>query len=161
MRVRHLISQKKTQRSDSGWQTTDMPPRHSPIYTKSRPIRAGWKWRAAHCESENGVKYILTALCNTARDNWKAVLMLETDAGTSVVARFEHHGSHPGLHAHSHCERGGTEVGAGGLDDLVRAPKEGKTHRRNNAWTETTFWQAARKFFRIEDDNGPLFDHGT
>jgi hypothetical protein len=160
MRVRHLIREQKIQRSDTGWQLTDMPPRHSPIYTKSRPIRAGWKWRAAHCEAK-GRKFILTALCNVGRDNWKAVLIIEADEGTSVVARFEYHGSHPGLHGHSHCERSGLEFGASGLDDLVRCPKEGKRHRRDNAWTEATFWEAARQFFHIEDDNGPLFNHGT
>jgi hypothetical protein len=80
--------------------------------------------------------------------------MLETDAGVSVVARFEHHGSHPGLHGHAHCERGGIEVGASGLDSLVRFPKAGALHRRTNAWTEQTFWDATRRFFRVKYDDG-------
>ena len=48
--------------------------------------------------------------------------MVETEAGHSVVARFESHGSHPGLHGHSHCDRGGIEIGASGLDANVYHP---------------------------------------
>jgi hypothetical protein len=77
--------------------------------------------------------------------------MVETGAGVSVVARFEHHGSHPGLHGHAHCERGGIEVGASGLDNLVRVPAAQEPHRRTNAWTEQTFWDSARRFFRVTD----------
>jgi len=153
MRVRHLIQKVKVQHNDTGWMSNDMPPRHSPIYAKTRPIRGGWKWRAAHC-SVDGTDFVLTALCNIKRDNWQAYLMIEAAAGASVVARFEYHGSHPGLHGHAHCERGGIEVGASGLDSLVRFPKAGALHRRTNAWTDHTFWEAARRFFRIKDGGG-------
>lgn len=153
MRVRHLIRKRKIQRTDTGWSTNDLPPRHAPIYNKTRPIRAGWKWRSATAEAD-GNKYFLTALSNTRRDNWQAILMIETPEGVSVIARFEHHGSHPGLHSHAHCERGGIETGAGGLDQLERVPKVGKLHRRSNAWTEHTFWEAARRFFRLMDEEG-------
>ena len=124
MRVRHLIQQKTRQKTDTGWSSNDLPPRHAPIYSKIRPIRAGWKWRSATYDA-NGVKFILTALSNSRRDNWQSFLMVETTSGVSVVARFEHHGSHPGLHGHGHCDRGGIEVGATGLDHLIRAPKAG------------------------------------
>jgi hypothetical protein len=155
MRLRHLIQSAKIQHSDTGWMTSDMPPRHSPIYNRTRPIRAGWKWRAAHC-SRGEDRFILTALCNVKRDNWQAYLMAGTVAGASVVARFEYHGSHPGLHCHGHCERGGIEAGASGLDSLMRFPKAGAPHRRTNAWTEHTFWEAARRFFRVRDEGRQL-----
>lgn len=163
MRVRHLIQQRKVQKSDTGWSSNDLPPRHAPIYSKSRPSRAGWKWRSAVCDAP-GTKFILTALCNTRRDNWQSFLMVETGSGVSVVARFEHHGSHPGLHGHGHCARGGIEIGATGLDDLLRTPKAGIYHRRINAWTEHTFWEAARRFFRVDvayTDERDLFHDAT
>jgi hypothetical protein len=154
MRVRHLIGALKRLRSDTGWSTSDLPPRHAPIYSRTRPIRAGWTWRSGVCEAD-GQHFILTALGNPGRDNWQAILILETTLGPSVVARFEHHGSHPGLHGHAHCERGGVETGASGLDHLARVPKVDRPHRRENAWTEQAFWEAARRFFRVADDHGP------
>ena len=163
MRVRHLIEKTKIVKSDTGWSQNDMPPRYSPIYSKSRPIRAGWKWRSSHCHAADiATDFILTALCNVRRDNWQAYLMVETDAGHSVVARFESHGSHPGLHGHSHCDRGGIEIGASGLDNLVRCPPANEVHRHTNAWTEATFWEAARRFFRVREKQARLeFDDAT
>jgi len=169
MRVRHLVSERKIERYDTGWSINDLPPRHAPIFAKTRPIRAGWKWRSARAEgvADNHIleepvrSYILTAICNPSRDNWKAFLIVETADGPSVVGRFEYHGSHPGIHIHTHCERCGIEIGGSGLDNLVRVPPAGQFHRRVNAWTEGTFWTAAKRFFRIEDDNGPLFNHGA
>ena len=87
--------------------------------------------------------------------------MVDTPEGASVVGRFESHGSHPGVHGHAHCYRGGIEVGASGLDNLVRCPPADKPHRRTNAWTENSFWEAARRFFRVTDNFGPLFNDAT
>lgn len=47
-------------------------------------------------------------------------------------------------------------MGAEGMDNLARFPDHGNMHRRLHAWTENTFLQAARKFFRIVDTNEPL-----
>ena len=91
-------------------------------------------------------------------DNWQAYLMVETVEGASVVGRFESHGSHPGVHGHAHCERSGIEVGASGLDNLARCPPADTIHRRTNAWTESTFWEAARSFFRVREANLPSFE---
>jgi hypothetical protein len=156
MRLRGIIAQRKSISTDTLWSTKDMPPRHAPIYSKTKPIRAGWQWRSGQITGEDGTSYVLVAECNPRRDNWKAVLILETAGGAAVVARFEHHGSHPGVHVHAHCERGGIEPGAAGLDSLARIPPAGRPHRRANAWTETTFWEAAKRFFRIEDEKGLL-----
>lgn len=157
MRVRHLIASEKELHSDTDWQTTDLQPRFAPIFPKTTPIRAGWKWRSARASS-SAKEYVLLAKCNPRRDNWQAFLMLITDDGASVVGRFEHHGSHPGLHAHAHCERSGIENGPRGLDDLVRLPAAGSKsyHRRTHAWTERGFWEAAKRFFRFEEKKGPL-----
>lgn len=157
MRVRHLISDRKIQSADTGWRADDMPPRACPIYTKTRPIRAGWQWRSASAESSSR-KYLLIALVNANRGNWQSFLLIEVFGAWSVVARFEFHASHPGVHIHSHCGRSGVEVGATGLDQLARAPAIGSKHRRVAAFTPATFWQAARSIFRIHDDLGPLYN---
>lgn len=155
MRVRHLIATRKVLRSDTLWQATDMAPRFCPIYSKTYPIRGGWRWRSAQATAgpEN---FILTALCHPGKGNWKATLIVQTPSGPSVVARFEDHSTHPGLHAHSHCDRSGLEVGGSGMGALVRAPPAQEFHRRTNAWTEGTFWEAAQRFFRVESPKGTL-----
>lgn len=155
MRVRHLIALKKVLKSDTQWLTTDMPPRHCPIYSKTYPIRAGWRWRSAQA-SAGAENYVLMAMCHPGKGNWKATLIVQTPAGHSVVARFEDHSSHPGLHAHSHCDRSGVEVSGSGMNALVRAPAAQEHHRRTNAWTEGTFWEAALRFFRVESPKGTL-----
>lgn len=91
------------------------------------------------------------------RGDFKSILMEETASGVSVIARFEYHSSHPGLHVHAHCERGGIEIGPTGMSDLARIPPIGKKHRRVAAFTLSTFWEEARRFYGIMDDNGPLF----
>ncbi len=157
MRVRKLTASAKELQSDTGWLTTDLQPRFAPIFPKTTPIRAGWRWRSARAASTED-EYVLLAKINPPRDNWQAFLIRILDEGASVVGRFEHHGSHPGLHAHAHCERGGIEMGPRGLDDLVRIPEagSGSFHRRKNAWTENGFWEAAKRFFRIQEKRGGL-----
>lgn len=158
MRVRRLIAAKKELQTDSDWQTNDLQPRYAPIFPKTTPIRAGWKWRSARASSADA-DFVLLAKCNPIRDNWQAFLIATTkDGSSSVVGRFEHHGSHPGLHVHAHCQRSGVEVGTRSLDDLARIPSAGSNsyHRRTNAWTERSFWEAAKRFFRVKEKQGPL-----
>lgn len=115
MRVRHLISRTKFLKTQTSWSEKDLPPKHAPIYAKTKPIRAGWRWRSAKCISVDG-DFTLIAECHPARGNWKAMLIIETADGASVVARFEDHSSHPGLHCHSDCDISGLEVGAKTID---------------------------------------------
>ncbi len=155
MLVRSLIAARKMQTTDTGWSSVDLQPRYAPIYKRTKPIRAGWQWRSAQAESGNA-KFVLLAECNPERGGWKSVLILETEIGASVVSRFEDHGSHPGLHIHADCTRSGRETGATGLDGLGRRPSAAARHRRLQAWTENGFWEAAKRFFRIEEPRGPL-----
>ena len=155
MRVRQLIAANKSIESETAWSSKDLQHRHAPVYPKTKPIRAGWVWKSARCAA--GVQnYILLAECNPPRDNWKAMLILETPTGWSVVGRFEFHGSHPGLHFHCDCDRSGEEPGAKSIDNLERIPRAKSFHRRSSAWTENSFWDAAKKFFRIQDQRGLL-----
>jgi hypothetical protein len=155
MRARNLIKERKTQQSDTDWRRDDMQPRHAPVFTRTRPVRSGWQWRSAKAESVER-QYILYALCNPARDNWHATLILYAEADASVVGRYEYHGSHPGLRVHADCERSGLELGSISVDNLPRRPPAQSFHRRTSAWIENTFWEAARRFFRVEERKGPL-----
>jgi hypothetical protein len=75
--------------------------------------------------------------------------MLVNKKGASVVARFEDHASHPGVHVHSDCIRSGDEIGSTSMDNLVRIPSDGQYHRRVQAHTKDSFWQTAIRFFHI------------
>jgi len=153
--VRGFIRTRKTLTSDTNWQTGDIPPRHSRIFAKTKPMGPSWEWRSAQVSSADG-DYVLLAQCNQNKMNWKAILIRLDVAGASVVSRFEDHASHPGLHAHAHCERSGVEIGATSLDNLARIPMNNKRHRRKTAWTKRTFWEAAKRFFHIHDAKGNL-----
>lgn len=155
MYIRKLIRDRKIQKTDTNWLITDLQPKHAPIYKKTKPIRAGWQWRSAQAEGSIA-NFVLLAECNPKRGNWKAVLIIENDNGASVVSRFEDHASHCGLHIHADCDRGGREIGAQGLDSLMRIPPAGSHNRRFQAWTENAFWEAAKRFFRIQEVKGPL-----
>lgn len=154
MRVRHIIARDKFLETQTAWSEKDMPPKHAPIYLKTKPIRAGWRWRSAKCISLDG-NFTLVAECNPGRGNWKAMLLLERDGGHSLIARFEDHGSHPGLHCHSDCDVSGLEVGPKTID-ARRIPSANSFHRRSTAWTENRFWDAAKAFFRIRNRPGSL-----
>lgn len=99
----------------------------------------------------------MTSLVNIARGDLKSTLMVGATGGYSVVARYEFHSSHPGLHSHAHCDRSGIELGATGMGDLARVPKADGFHRHTAAISHSTFWEESRRFFRVKDDLGPLF----
>ncbi len=157
MRLRKLVAEPKTQKDDTDWRGDDIPPRHAPCFVKTLPVRSGWQWRSARAAvNDNDREYVLLCRCNPHRDNWSSILILRTEDGGSVIGRFEFHGSHPGLHIHAHCDRGGLESGPTGMDNLARIPDTEQEHRRTNAWTENGFWEASKRFFRIEEEKGPL-----
>lgn len=156
MQIRKLVRAAKVQASDSRWKTGDLPPRLCPIYPKSKPHGPSWQWRSVKAISGDA-EFWLVATVNVARSNWKCILIAKTENGHSVVARYEDHGSHPGIHVHAHCHRGGIEEGPTGMNDLIRVPPASAPHRRANAQTLSTFWENARRFFRVKDDMGPLY----
>jgi len=161
MRVRHLISKDKQLVTDTDWRYDGMQPRYAPVYKQTRPTPRGWTWRSARAEAaggNDGDSFMLVVRCNPARDNWSAWLLYVWNSRpmtASLVARLEHHGSHPGLHAHGDCARSGIEEGPSSIDNLARFPGPGD-ERRHIAWTERRFWDYAKRFFRIEDPTGSL-----
>jgi hypothetical protein len=154
LNVRAAITAPKKMSSDTGWKDTDMPPKHAPIYTKSRPSRAGWKWRSAKADN-NGREYVLVTMCHPSRGNWKSMLIEVSDQASRVIGRFEYHSTHPGLHGHANCNSS-LAFGSVGLDDLTRYPSNSSFHRRKSAWTENGFWEASKRFFRVEESKGSL-----
>jgi hypothetical protein len=156
MRIRKIIEESKILTTDTNWKEEDLPPRYSGIFEKTKPMRADWKWRSVQAKSEKG-EYIFLTQCNPKKDEWKAWLICKLANGKpSIVSRLEYHGTHPGLHAHVHCDRGGLEEGPSSIDGLARIPAAGCRHRRVNAWRENTFWEKARQYFRINHPTGPL-----
>jgi len=156
VRVRRATGKSKLQITDTLWRDDDMPPRFCPIYTKTRPARAGWRWRSARADAGDE-EFMLVALVHPKRGDMKSTLLVKRDEGYSVVSRYEFHSSHPGLHVHAHCDRAGIEIGASGMDELQRVPPSKGRVTRQVPLSISTFWEESRRFFRIKDDIGPLF----
>lgn len=157
MRVREIITEAKEQKSDTDWRTDDLPPRHAPCYDKSRPIRNDWTWRSASAVGENGREFVLFANCAPKYNKWQAILVMKSGTKDgSVVARYEYHGDHPGIHVHSDCETSGIEMGSAGLNNLNRFPNAKSHHRRVEPLTANKFWEQAKAFFRVSEQKGSL-----
>lgn len=154
MNVRAAIITTKIMSSDTGWKNTDMPPKHAPIFIKSRPTRAGWKWRSAKAVY-NDQEYVLVTMCHPSRGNWKSMLIEVSDQTSKVIGRFEYHSTHPGLHVHANCNSS-LAFGSSGMDNLTRYPSVSSFNRRKSAWTESGFWEASKQFFRVQERRGSL-----
>lgn len=157
MRVRSILNLEKKITADTLWKQDDVPKRHCPINSRTKPIRAGWEWRSVRAQAADGRSFIAYLEVNLRRGDFKSVLIEDTVNGPSVIARYEYHSSHPGVHAHAHCERSGIEIGASGMDRLVRAPRLKSHHRRSGSLSLSTFWLAASRFYGLKSDPGPLY----
>ena len=156
MRIRHLLKCPKVTSDDTGWKIGDMAPRFCPVYMRTRPMRSGWRWRSLRAE-RLGVRYIVVALCRSGRGTQQALLLKEAASQSwSLIARYEQHASHPGIHLHPHCERSGIEVGGSGFDGLARIPAVESHHRRTSNLTDELFWIRALKFFGVKPPEGQL-----
>jgi len=155
MRVRHLVRQAKTITSDTTWRDDPLPPRHSGIYPKTRPPKPNWKWRSAqaHCGND---EYILLCEVNEETDNWRAWLILKLNDQGSIVARYEYHGSHPGIHVHADCIRGGIETGPSSINVTLRIPAVNSDRMRPPPSRRDLFWDIARTYFRMDYAVGSL-----
>lgn len=155
MRIRHIITSQKVIQTDTAWRTDAMPPRLSGIYPKSLPARAHWKWRSALAEDAK-CEYILLCQVNESKANWLAWLIRKTAAGGSLISRYEYHGSHPGLHVHADCTRGGIDVGPSGLDKLLRIPSSNFRMSRPAPTRLDLFWKNACSHYRMDYKKGDL-----
>lgn len=154
MRIRKTLKLLKTVTKETpGWSSDNLPPRWCPINSKTRPMAGDWKWRAARASSD-ARGFVIFAQVAPRKGNWKAVLIEELAAGSSVIARYEFHASHPGIHVHSDCDRCGVEVGASSMDRLTRFPKASSNHRRQQSFDESSFWRSALSFFNVMETKG-------
>jgi hypothetical protein len=149
MRVRAVLRERKRLLSDTGWRIADLPPQHAPFFHRSRRLQSGWRWRSLRAVSDSG-PFVIVVVCRPGRAKWQAILAQGLERGYAIVARFEDHGSHAGVHVHADCEDRTQRLGALGMDDLVRNPRAGSFHRRRRTWTEESFVAAALRFFRVE-----------
>lgn len=155
MRIRQHIRRPKIIESDTDWRDDDLPPRFSGIYERTRPMRAGWRWRSVLAKAD-GIEYIFLLQVKPRQDNWLAWLILKEENSCSIVSRYEYHSSHPGFHAHADCTRGGVEKGPDSIDNLLRIPKVSSPNGPTITLKERTFWEKSRKHFRIEFKQGQL-----
>ena len=152
MRVRSVVRLKKSKVNDSGgWSRKELPPRWCPVFSKKKPMAGDWHWRAIKASAANR-EFVVVAQCSPNRGNWKAFLIEKLEDEHSVVARFEDHGGHPGVHVHSHCARSGIDVGPTTLDGLGRIPPAGSFHRRVYGHTLQSFWDSAMSFFNVVEN---------
>lgn len=62
------------------WSNGDLPPRHAPYLTRTRPIKAGWRWRSARASNERA-EFVIVAMGNAKRDKWQAILAVHNAVG--------------------------------------------------------------------------------
>ncbi len=155
MRVRHIVSVRKIIKTDTKWRDDALPPRFSGIYVKTMTSRPQWKCRSALAIAD-GCEYILLCQVNESKDNWLAWLVRKANDGGSLVSRYEYHGSHPGLHAHADCTRGGIEIGPSSIDRLLKIPHANSRTNRAAPSRLDLFWKNASSHYRMDYEKGEL-----
>ena len=154
MRAREIIIKPKKLERDTGWRTDDMKPCHAPCLKKTKRTSNGWTWRSLQALDNSGREYVLYARCAEKYNKQQAILTMPSNNGVgsaSVVARYENHATHPGIHVHSNCKDNDLEVGSSKLSHLCeRFPGSEKKHRRTKPPKNDEFWEWANKFFRIK-----------
>lgn len=142
--LRRLITCRKTPqgKGPTAWSQDPIPPRFSP-YPKPRPPGRLTEWRAIRASAAE-LTFIVLCLVQPAREDFRAWLVIENDAGgRSVLVRWEHHGAHApdGIHSHSWCAEPQPPVGPASIDAPRRLPGPQSYHRRSGIiWSKETFW---------------------
>lgn len=138
----------KTIEKDTGWKTGAIPPRHAPVYVKSKRLPPVWQWRAIHLKASEGRAICLLQVSPTF-GKWQAFLFVEVNQDVwTTLARLEDQPRQSGLHAHGACD--GQEVtGPPSINLPDRVPPHRSYHRRQTSWTEETFYRAACNFYNI------------
>jgi hypothetical protein len=154
MRTKSLIIEPKIIESETVWSNGDIPPKHYPIYKNKYPSRGEWRWRSLKLKGKIN-NFVLLLMCNTMKEQWKAVLMIVEHTDKSfAVARYESHGTHPSIHAHTECY----DVREKQMNDWkFLVPKHSSVNRRiRKVYNENTFEKDALDFFRVSI--GELFN---
>ena len=133
------------------WSQEPIPTRFGP-YPKPRPPGRLTEWRAVRA-SAGKLTFSLLCMAQTARDDFRAWLVLEDDQKRFVIERWEYHGAHApdGIHSHSWCAESRPPHGPSSIEAPRRLPGPRRFHRRTGiVWSKETFWVAACRRFRVE-----------
>lgn len=150
--LRRLIACHKSPQGNppSNWSQEPIPIRYGP-YPKPRPPGRLTEWRAVHAAAGRHV-FVLLCMAQTAREDFRAWLVLEEGQRRSVIERWEYHGAHTpdGIHSHSWCAEARPAAGPSSIDAPRRLPGPRSRHRRSGlTWSKETFWIAACRRFAI------------
>lgn len=151
MDPRPAIRLKKVISKCTAWSMDDVPPRWT-VFVRTRKTPPGWEWRAASTEITSGHKFILYVHAHVRLDKWNAWLIVENEAGRSVLARLEQHGAAgEGIHMHANCCGRELVYGPDSIQGaLNRLPSDPLAARRTKPWTRDSFWEYACRTLGIE-----------
>ncbi|AOW48400.1 hypothetical protein A4R89_02105 [Acetobacter ascendens] len=133
----------------TSWSVKEIPPKISP-YKNKRPAGKGFEWRAITAKNGDTIFHVL-ALANSKRGNYKAFLTLQEPQDRFMIARFETHPSHPGIHYHTWCKSQNIPACPNSIEAPFRIPKPENVsqHRSNVAFSPQSFWLAACNAFNV------------
>lgn len=135
---------------DTGWKSGTIPPRHAPVFKRTKGMPPGWQWRSVRLQCEEG-DLVLLLKAVPVRNKFQAWLMRPGRAGAGVLLlRIEDQPGKRGLHVHVDCENEPPAGPAGIGAEPPRYPPHGSRHRRTQDWTRETFWEQVRVMLRIE-----------
>jgi hypothetical protein len=145
VRVQDLRRSPKTITDWGKWESGKMPRSAFPLSkAKNRAYRLGsaFRWRVVVFTALDAVCRLLIAY-NPNKEEYRAVLGLEGEKDTAILACFEFHGTHPGWHVLPAC---------GDANQVPRGMMRGPWQRR---------MPRARQFhrrqsYRASDDNAAL-----
>lgn len=144
---------KKFIEHDTDWKSSPIPPRHAPIYAKSKPINSRWQWRSIKLRDSLDQEFICLMQISPDFGKWNAWLMKPSiKGGWTVLVRLEDQPRQSGLHIHADCNAE-PPSGPQSVSLPNRLPEHRRHHRRQIAWTRETFYKHACEFFGIIDLN--------
>lgn len=160
MTTRRIALARKSISSDTGWKTGNLPPRHAPVFSKSKPHRPGWEWRSLRILDDDGNVYICLFEISPNFGKWNSRLIAKCDDGSwAVLIRLEDQPGKSGLHVHANCY-GERLYGAESMNMPERIPQHDSLHRRQTAWTKHSFFFAAVSILRIHDPSASQAELG-
>jgi len=162
--VRAAIAARKRITEPGAWKlitgTSKMPKTAFPIGT-NYPVTftRNWHWRVDRITGPSAENYRLLTAFNGNIEEFRAWFALEIGKSTTLLARYEFHGSHPGWHCHAPCDDVGTnDLGALRTRGCRRFPLSGRFHRSLEFDTTSEERALTRSFlfYRIDTESGGL-----
>lgn len=132
----------------SAWGAGIVHQRHFPLFRAAQRLNPNWEWRVAHLLSDNN-EFRFLAEIRLDKPNYKAWLIVNTDAGWAMVARLESHMHSGGLHCHVEC---GPSLSVGEIESpgQISIPHWRDSHRRKHVLrSPREWWGISLKFFNV------------